>query len=647
MINFHRISALILAAFALLLVVQSGTAAINHTYTSGGDVPVTAASYNASGTANLALGYAPATGTTLTVVKNTGYAFITGAFSDLAHGQAVTLSYGGVNYEFVANYYGGNGNDLVLVWKNNRAVGWGAGALGQLGNNGNANSPNPVSILNTGVLQDKTIIAVATGRDHSLVLCSDGTLAAWGRNQYGQVGDGSTDRQIIRVPVLVDRTGALAGKTVVAIAAGLEHSLALTSDGNVFAWGRNEKGQLGDGSTYVDSFVPVPVLTGGHLPANATVAIAAGEKHSLALATDGFLRGWGKGAEGQLASNDDLDWTAPVPVLPLGALPLPISEGGDGSVLISSIMAGWTHSLALLSNGTLVGVGRNLEGQLGIGNNIQKVESISAVNTSGVLAGKAIVSAAGAVSHTVAVASDGTVAAWGLNTDGQLGDGSLTGNNLPVLVKTDGALAGKTVVEVGAGRQSSVALCADGTAVAWGDNSAGQLGDGSTTDSNVPVAVNMAALAVGERFTKISSSSTAYHSLAIVAAPVTLTSRQQWRLTHFGSPGDVGNGADGSDFDNDGTLNFLEWAFGLNPTIADSHLIPRGGLEGDNLVFRFTEPVGVSGVAFTADWSPDLEDWYPLTDTGTDTGTGKEYIFSKAKGTHEKLFLRLRVTDEE
>ncbi|MEO0017001.1 MAG: hypothetical protein RLZZ522_284, partial [Verrucomicrobiota bacterium] len=110
-------------------------------------VPVTAASYDATGNdVALSLAFAPPTGTTLTVVKNTGLAFIDGKFTNLAQGQAVSLTYNNVIYRFVANYYGGSGNDLVLVWKGNRAYAWGRNNVGQLGDTTTAQRNAPVAV---------------------------------------------------------------------------------------------------------------------------------------------------------------------------------------------------------------------------------------------------------------------------------------------------------------------------------------------------------------------------------------------------------------------------------------------------------------------------------------------------------------------
>src|ERR1035437_3741261 len=126
------LSAVVLAAFGLVATAATADT-VNAIFNSAGDVPVTASGYTATGnTVNFTLNYAPATGTDLMVVRNTVLAFISGTFDNLTNGQPVALSYGGVTYRFVANYYGGSGNDLVLIWASQRPFAWGANTYGQV-----------------------------------------------------------------------------------------------------------------------------------------------------------------------------------------------------------------------------------------------------------------------------------------------------------------------------------------------------------------------------------------------------------------------------------------------------------------------------------------------------------------------------------
>src|ERR1017187_2879404 len=220
-----------LAAFCLAARLASAST-VHAIYNSATDVPVTAVGYTASGkTVDFTLNFAPVTGTQLMVVNNTWPQFIQGTFDNLTNGQAVALNYGGTTYNFVANYYGGTGNDLVLVWANTRPFAWGYNSTGQLGDGSQTQRHLPVPVTATGLLAGKTVVALAAGNAHSLALCSDGTVLAWGDNTYGQLGDNSiTSRNVPGAVNTASGVSALSGKVVVGISAGFAHSLALCSD---------------------------------------------------------------------------------------------------------------------------------------------------------------------------------------------------------------------------------------------------------------------------------------------------------------------------------------------------------------------------------------------------------------------------------
>ena len=465
-----------LAAFGLAGSLASA-AILNAVFNSATDVPVTANGYTAaSNTVSLTLNFAPATGTDLLVVDNIALDFIVGTFDNLTQGQAVALSYGGFTYRFVANYYGGSGNDLVLVWASSRIFAWGDNQYGQIGDGTTRNRSLPVPVNATTVLAGKTVVALAAGGDlhdsgHSLALCSDGTLAAWGCPFYGQLGTGSGSPP--QVPAAVSTNSglsALFGKRVVAIAAGNWHSLALCSDGSVAAWGANWSGQLGDNTT-TNRNTPVAVNTApgvSALSGKVVVAVAAGYEHSLALCSDGTVAAWGVNGEGELGDNKVSRMQSLVPV---------------------------------------------------------------AVNTnSGVSAlyGETLVALAGGGYQSLALCSDGSVAAWGGNRDGELGNGyGVPDSALPIAVSTNSgvsALDGKTVVAIAVGFAHDLALCSDGTLAAWGGNDCGQIGGigrtyGDWPFYSPPVSVNMTPLAASQRFSRVASGPTANHTLALVAGP--------------------------------------------------------------------------------------------------------------------------------
>lgn len=485
------------------------------TFGTADTVPVTTAAFNASGmTAAFELGFAPETGSAITVIENTGLDFIQGEFSNLAQGQMVELMFQGIRYRMVANYFGGSGNDLVLQWANTRLMAWGTNSDGQLGDGSLTASSVPVPV-NAAVLAGKPVVEVACGSAFSLVLCADGTLAAWGDNEYAQVGDGKAPRSEQSVPTLVDRSGVLAGRTVVAIATGSRHSLALCADGVVAAWGDNTFGQLGSDSMNAYSNVPVLVDRSGALAGRQVVAIAAGVQFSLALCSDGELVAWGVGL---LGSKDGIDSSR-----------VPVRVHQTGLLLgktAKAIAAGGSHSLVLYSDGTLAAWGRNDFGQLGTGNKMASTVP-ALVPPTGALAGKSVSAISIGSRHCMVRCSDGSLVAWGYNGNGELGDGSTTDRLVPVPVDRTGVLAGRSVVQVALGPTNSAALCDDGGMATWGSNLAGKLGNGSNIPSTVPVLVNTSGFNVGERFAQGVPVGYSSHALALAAAvpaplPVTL-----------------------------------------------------------------------------------------------------------------------------
>ncbi|MCL2712684.1 MAG: hypothetical protein FWD37_05385, partial [Methanomassiliicoccaceae archaeon] len=220
---------------------------------------------------------------------------------------------------------------------------WGLNNYGQLGDGTTTNRPNPVQVVGEGGNDFLTDVkAIAAGDYHTVALKSDGAVWAWGLNNYGQLGDGSTDD--ISTPVQVvgeDDDGFLTN--VKAIAAGNNHTVALKNDGTVWAWGRNNSGPLGD-NTVTNSHTPVQVLKGTSTSMDDylhdVIAIAAGGQHTIALKGDGTVWALGRNTEGQLGDGTTIQRRTPVQVTDI-----PISA-------MISIAAGESHSLALLSDGT-------------------------------------------------------------------------------------------------------------------------------------------------------------------------------------------------------------------------------------------------------------------------------------------------------
>lgn len=327
------------------------------------------------------------------------------------------------------------------------------------------------------------------GYYHSVVLCSDSNVWATGRNNFGQLGDGTNNSAV--VPVQVN------GLTqVVAVAAGGDHSLALKADGTVWSWGLNANGQLGN-SSITESNIPVQVQNLSNI-----YSISAGENYSLALKNDGTVWGWGKNNSGQLGDGTTIDKLFPIQ--------LPGLSG------IIAITASKSHSLALKGDGTLWAWGANTYGQLGNGSNAGSATPTQIVTISDV---KSIGSG---MYHSLAVKNDGSVWAWGYNGHGVLGNGTTTSSDIPVQIPN--SFQSESVL---GGQSFSMSLGSNSALKIWGNNQYGQIGNGNTTTQNAPVQANniSEAVLVGSGI---------YHSLAVKQDGTAWT----WGFNNYGQLGD-------------------------------------------------------------------------------------------------------------
>jgi alpha-tubulin suppressor-like RCC1 family protein len=247
------------------------------------------------------------------------------------------------------------------------------------------------------------------------------------------------------------------------VATGRQHAVAVRSNGTVWTWGANGYGALGDGTTTTrNAPVQVPGIT------NA-VKVAAGEYNSFAILSDGTVRAWGFNYYNQLGDGTGITRTTPVQV--------------QGLTNVAAVASGLFHTLALRTDGTVWAWGANFNGQLGDGTHTARAIPVQIPGLANVMA----VAADG--EHNLAVRADGTVWAWGHNHQGQLGNTTIPispGSHSTTPVQAQGLT---TAVDVGAGLGHSMAVLADGTARAWGDNYFGQLGDGTNADRSTPVQI--------------------------------------------------------------------------------------------------------------------------------------------------------------
>ncbi len=295
-------------------------------------------------------------------------------------------------------------------------------------------------------------------------------LYGWGKNEHGQLGDGTTTDKLAPVPVL----GEFAS-----VSCGAYHTLALKDDGTLWSWGYNSYGQLGIGSTTNQSS-PVKVGSGTNWK-----SVSCGAYHTLAIKTDGTMWAWGYDGNGLglLGIGGTTNQSSPVKV--------------GSATNWKSVSCGKYHTLAIKTDGTLWSWGYNNYGQLGIGstdNQSSPVQVGSSTNWKSVSCG---------AYHTLAIQTDGTLWAWGNNYYGELGIGSTSDQSNPVQVGS-----GTNWKLVSCGDYHTLAIQTDGTMWAWGYNGIGQLGIGSTANQSSPLHVS------SESSWKLVSCG-AYHTLAI------------------------------------------------------------------------------------------------------------------------------------
>jgi LPXTG-motif cell wall-anchored protein len=380
----------------------------------------------------------------------------------------------------------------------------------------------PISSPNSGVFS-----ALSLGSYFTCIVTDSGGAKCWGYNDFGTLGDGTTtDRN-----VPVDVSGLTSG--VQSISAGTSHACAVTTAGGAKCWGYNGSGTLGDGTT-TDSNIPVDVsgLTSGVQSISTPTGLNG--DHTCAVTTAGGAKCWGLNSKGQLGDGTEITRNTPVDVSGL-------TSG------VQSISAGESHSCALTTNGGVKCWGNNASGQLGDGtaDGTQKI-STTPVDVTGLISGATAITVgkdwacalttSGAVKcwgdneyglgaldgnnsaitnsnvpvqvegltsgvlaisidfkHACALLSTGSVKCWGFNLKGQLGDGTTTDSNTPV----DVAGLPDKAVAVSVGYRHSCAILESGSLYCWGSNGVGQLGDGTTTDQLQPINVSALGTAVG------------------------------------------------------------------------------------------------------------------------------------------------------
>ena len=329
---------------------------------------------------------------------------------------------------------------------------WGLNSDGRLGNNSTNTIISPGKVF--GDFTDW--VQANAGGFHSIGVRANGTLWAWGSNGSGRLGDNTIIGRSSPVSVVGGFTDWIQAS------AGSVHSLGIRANGTLWGWGSNLNGRLGN-NTITSRSSPVSVVGGF----TDWVQASAGAAHSIGVRANGTLWAWGSNLNGRLGDGTTTSRSSPVSVV-----------GGFTDWIQAS--AGDSHSLGVRANGTLWAWGLNSFGRLGDGTLTSRLSPVSVVGGFGDW-----VQASAGFAHSLGVRANGTLWAWGANSEGRLGDNTITSRSSPVLV-----VGGFTDwVQANAGGSHSVGVRANGTLWGWGQNSSGQLGDDTITSRRSPVSV--------------------------------------------------------------------------------------------------------------------------------------------------------------
>ncbi|GAB4855716.1 Ultraviolet-B receptor uvr8 [Ancistrocladus abbreviatus] len=347
----------------------------------------------------------------------------------------------------------------VALLSANVVCSWGRGEDGQLGHGDPEDRLSPTQL---SALDGLEITSITCGADHTTAYSeSRMQMYSWGWGDFGRLGHGNSSDVFTPQPIR-----ALDGVRIKQIACGDSHCLAVTMEGEVASWGRNQNGQLGLG-TNEDSLLPQKLQA---FQGISVKMVAAGAEHSVAVTEDGQIYGWGWGRYGNLGLGDRDDRLVPQRVS---------SVNGEKMILVA---CGWRHTISVTTSGGLYTYGWSKYGQLGHGD----FEDHLIPHKLEALRGHFIAQISGGWRHTMAVTSDGRLYGWGWNKFGQVGVGDDADHCSPVQVLFP---HDQKVVQICCGWRHTLAVTDRHNVFSWGRGTNGQLGHGNSFDRNLPTII--------------------------------------------------------------------------------------------------------------------------------------------------------------
>lgn len=343
-----------------------------------------------------------------------------------------------------------------------------------------------VALLVTALVALTAILSMPTPASATQ---TDGKAYSWGANTSGELGDGTnTDSS---VPVAVLDSEAMQGRSVRQIASGGSTACVVTTDGLVFCWGDGQSGQFGNDTSGPSNFSnqPVQVDMEGALSGRTLVQVSVGGSSVCALASSGEVFCWGDNSSGQLGTGDTTSSLVPVAA----------NAGPLAGKTLARIDVAFAYACAIDTSSAAYCWGNGIFGQLGNGASANSPTPVEVE-----MAGLEFVDIQAYTFTTCAITTDAEAYCWGRNNQGQIGDGTTQSRNVPTPVSTSGLLAGQRVISIAPGDEATCAVTEEGAIACWGDNSFGQLGNGSNTPTDVPESVDMTGVLADKRPRQVS-----------------------------------------------------------------------------------------------------------------------------------------------
>jgi prepilin-type N-terminal cleavage/methylation domain-containing protein len=370
------------------------------------------------------------------------------------------------------------------IASDDQAYCWGYNTYGGVGDNTTVDKMVPTPLYKAGVLSGKSIRQISSDYNGGCVIASDNQVYCWGYNNYGEIGNNTSGNNVL-VPTSPTTTGVLSGKTILKVAANSQYMrCVIASDNYPYCWGYNTNGEVGDNTFGTNRLVPTAVYRTGVLNGLTVKQISVASHHACVIASDDKVYCWGQGINGKLGDNTTVAKYAPVS---------PILTGVLSGKTIKAVSVGYDNTCVIASDNKPYCWGRNNYGQ--IGDNTSGTDRLvpTAVLMTGALNGLTVKAISVGLYNVCVIASDNNGYCWGNNAAGNVGDNTSGTSRLqPTKVYNTGALNGLTISSISHGTfvGNAYALASDKSIYSWGSYMFGSLGNNASANSLVPAQVN-------------------------------------------------------------------------------------------------------------------------------------------------------------